>query len=685
VIIQGYDLPLVAHPDVGIPIYPHQAVMIDAWLQHEAFLLASKTGSGKTAAWVMAYLAHRRLATEQSVICVYPTNELIRDQERSIYDLVVNKQGLSCHIWAPDDSHYVPADVELVRIDAATLDRYRTAWRKEGVKTKGQAILRLLQTDRPKIVLTNPDTLYLLFTLRYSQSADALGTLQGYSTVVFDEFHLYTGIELAHALFMVHMARKLNTFRRVVLLSATPHPQVRHYIERLLSPYEIESVVQTDHPVVGSRRVTHQLEFTPQRIPTQEAGGVVRHARDLLLDLRGELERRRFLHADDASYVPAVVIVNSVVNAIDLEDSLRGAEFDQDEIVPMRGLIARTERRLNPRQLVVIGTSAVEVGVDFRTDYLLFEATDATSFMQRLGRAGRHGPGIVFLLGDAREYHAMLSLGHSIERTELEQAIFARYPQADARAWFIDTPLGAFTVMAQGGGILHRIEEDRRGDFSDKNRIREWVFATTREYAEVIGINKAMGAARGLYKQRNSDSFKWISDYEHLDRFRTSLPSITVMDRAEQRRGRAVYRYEVDIKTLLERAHDLHREGRDNVIDGYERYHPVHTNKNFKDMAAFEGHLLSTRDYLNELMVKRKTLEGNLSSVSHLLSLEDEPHVFVFVSPELVQDELDWRLATFAAGSHNPSYIVAFDGDALLLKEIYRRAKAARDNATKPL
>lgn len=676
-IIQGYDLPLVNHPGAKVPIYPHQAAMLDNWAQHEALLLTSKTGSGKTAAWMMAYLVHQHLPSEQNVVCVYPTNELIKDQERSIYDLIVNKQGLSCHVWSSDDAGYAPVDVELVRIDANTLDQYCAAWRTIGVRTKGQALLRLLQTDRPKIILTNPDTLFLLFALRYSQSADAVGALQGYRTVVFDEFHQYTGIELAHALFMVHMARELNTFKRVVLLSATPHPQVKDYVDRLLSPYTIDASTPTTYPIAGSRTVTHELDFQPQRVPSREAGGAVTHARNLLLELRTELEKRRLEHANDTSYVPAVVILNSVVSAIDLEDVLCGAGFERDEIVPMRGLMARSERRLNASQLLIIGTSAVEVGVDFRTDGLLFEASDAASFMQRLGRAGRHGPGVVYLLGDARECNALSSLGAVIDRDSFENAILDRYPQADARAWFVETRLGAFTAMMQASSVLYRIDKDRRGDFADKDRIRDWVFATTQSFADKMNL-QFLGYAKGLYKQRHSDAHKWIMDYEQLDRFRTSLPSVKVLDRAEQQRGRLVYEYEADIKTLLQRAHNLRHEGRKCVVDGYERYHPVHTNMTFKEMSDREGHLLSTRDYSGHLMLKRLTPEGKLDAVSHEMSRSDAPHVFVFVSRDFVEDELDWRLATFAAGAHNPRFIVAFDGDALLLKEIYRRKSEER-------
>ena len=79
--------------------------------------------------------------------------------------------------------------------------------------------------NKTKIIFTNPDILFLIFALRYR--AEALASLQGYQTLVVDEFHLYQGVEFAHALFMVHLARHLGMFERVVLLSATPDPEVK--------------------------------------------------------------------------------------------------------------------------------------------------------------------------------------------------------------------------------------------------------------------------------------------------------------------------------------------------------------------------------------------------------------------------------------------------------------------------
>lgn len=43
-----------------------------------------------------------------------------------------------------------------------------------------------------------------------------------------------------------------------------------------------------------------------------------------------------------------------------------------------------------PESVLIVATSAVDVGVDFRIHLLIFEASDSATFIQRLGRLGRH-------------------------------------------------------------------------------------------------------------------------------------------------------------------------------------------------------------------------------------------------------------------------------------------------------
>src|SRR2546421_4226342 len=54
------------------------------------------------------------------------------------------------------------------------------------------------------------------------------------------------------------------------------------------------------------------------------------------------------------------------------------------------GLTNRPERRAALEKQILVGTSTVDIGIDFRINYLVFEASNAGSFLQRFGRLGRH-------------------------------------------------------------------------------------------------------------------------------------------------------------------------------------------------------------------------------------------------------------------------------------------------------
>ncbi len=86
--------------------------------------------------------------------------------------------------------------------------------------------------------------------------------------------------------------------------------------------------------------------------------------------------------------------------------------------------------------------------------------------------------------------------------------------------------------------------------------------------------------------------------------------------------------------------------------------------------AAFEnnscGIIKMSGDYPDLTLMQR----GHKTWVSHLMTLGD--HIFVIV-PKIVEDELESRLRIFACGRH----LVAFDGAALLVNEIYHRLTVA--------
>ena len=103
-------LPLVQHPLVCSPLYHHQAIMFDEWKNHSTFLIATKTGTGKTAAAVLPILKYK-----ESAIMVYPTNELIRNQVAGVAN-IARMGGLNPCIYEPETTkeEFGKADVLLV-------------------------------------------------------------------------------------------------------------------------------------------------------------------------------------------------------------------------------------------------------------------------------------------------------------------------------------------------------------------------------------------------------------------------------------------------------------------------------------------------------------------------------------------------------------------------------------------
>lgn len=90
---------------------------------------------------------------------------------------------------------------------------------------------------------------------------------------------------------------------------------------------------------------------------------------------------------------------------------------------------------------------------------------------------------------------------------------------------------------------------------------------------------------------------------------------------------------------------------------------PVH--KMFSDDDC--GVILETKDYHdhpNKLLLYQ---DGQATPVSELMGREN--HIFTVVPRTVVEKDLDWRLPVFEAGP----YLLAFDGAALLLVELWRR------------
>jgi CRISPR-associated helicase Cas3 len=660
--VRELRLPLIEHSASCLPLYPHQVAMWEEWEKHSTMLLAARTGTGKTRAAVLPVLKRREWA-----VAIYPTNELVRDQVRAVAKFAA-EEAIRPLVWTPETwasadraESYSGADHVLVPVDGAMLDQWQEVMR---CKSRGETLRRLLDPDKPKVVFTNPDILFLILALQYH--AEPFEALRRYETLIMDEFHLYQGVELAHALVMVALARSFGIFRRLILLSATPHPEVREMLEKAISPSMIASRVPADHAHDRWRTAVHAVELTP----VQVAGGdPVEVLLSRIVALRPELERLRAASRDDG-YLPAVVILNSVLSAIRLEDRLVESGFPPDALAIIRGLSHRGIRETKGR-LLALGTSAIEVGVDFRCDYLLFEASEAASFLQRFGRVGRHRPGKAVVLVPPNAFQGMRGLRSEIDRAAFEERIYAWYPSAAARPWFAATVHGMITARALGENVIATVEKDGDARPEVVTHLRGRVGEALADHAKRLGCPAQNLQAKSAFERAaaGKPGARWIETYRRLNRFRTSLPSVRVHDFMEQSRSRRkeweLGEYDIDLATLLKRAVGLAWNEKLAMLTIREigKHRRVHASEIFSDHDC--GITLETKDFPSLLLYQ----DGEPTPASDLMGREN--HIFAVVARAAVQNEVDWRLPVFEAGK----YLVAFDGAALLLIELWQRAQ----------
>ena len=269
------------------------------------------------------------LTGKSAAVFVYPTNALIADQEASIRGLAENQLGMKTRVITPENVHGKDAgeDLELARIDAHQLELFRKALK---LNDKASALLRLLQPPGKgcKIILINPDILYLLYSLRYGRnSVEALAYLQHYQTMVIDEFHLYWGLELANILFLTYLARKMKAFKKILLLSATPDEGVMDLVARVMGdPEIITGKEDIAFPPAGEKIMTREILFTVEH----KGNDLVETILNYLQQVKEEIDQK-FEKNKAPSYIPAVVVVNSVVDAIRLEDFLINEGWDRSK------------------------------------------------------------------------------------------------------------------------------------------------------------------------------------------------------------------------------------------------------------------------------------------------------------------------------------------------------------------
>lgn len=379
-----YSSPALAlHENIKLPpgwtLSWHQAETVKALRDSkvEVVFNTAMTGDGKSLA---AFL--EVLQGDCNAIALYPTNELARDQETQTRKYIADFQP--------------PNNPRVTRLSGAELEIYAE---NEDI-SKGAAIAT--RTSQSEVLLTNPDIFHFLHRGAYiikGQKGDSPDKLWGridkdFDLFIFDEFHVYAAPQVAGMINTMLLIRATNRHKKFLFLSATPNEQLIQRFQdagfccQVISPLEQNKY---QFPETSEQQQKLSAEDWRQVARTIDLSFVslepVAKASETWLKENAESILQRFQQHPGSK---GAIILNSIAAV------KRLTPFFQSLLQPHgltasenTGLSGKTERERSLTADLVLGTSTIDVGVDFKINFLIFESSDAGNFIQRLGRLGR--------------------------------------------------------------------------------------------------------------------------------------------------------------------------------------------------------------------------------------------------------------------------------------------------------
>ena len=361
-------------PIVGVPqefsLREHQVKTYNAIRDPNVDVVfnTAMTGDGKSLA---AYLP--ALTEDKSILAMYPTNELITDQKRQIQDYCKwFMKSINCDTMFSDKLSELREDLKDLRGQKAAIEH--------------------LALKNP-ILLTNPDIFNLIANFHYLnpeyENPDQLvqHIIDYYDLFVFDEFHIYDVSQvisvLTTMLYFIEQGRGKFEQKKFVFLSATPNPLLLNCLKKANLRYEI--IEGCYHDALDSKvwsRICAPFDLHFHAAGRRPDEWVENHYQQIA-DWFAKNPNSR-----------GAIIVNSVAAAKQICSFLKERKEVGDfplSVGENTGLSNQEERHFALHKSdLLIGTSTVDVGVDFKINFLVFEAMDAGSWIQRLGRLGRH-------------------------------------------------------------------------------------------------------------------------------------------------------------------------------------------------------------------------------------------------------------------------------------------------------
>lgn len=447
ILVKGQTFPLLDVPDFKLPLLPHQAYAAD-WIDSDSksLIIQAPTGSGKTLAALSSVLRIASKNRKATATFLYPTNELIKNQVASM-SKSLTELGLKPRVFGV--SQYPgKEDYNIAIIEGTGEVLHALAFSNSGLgntrfRTFGSILANLLaHTAWIKILATNPDSLYLVISAKYGSSAQILTEIADADIFVIDEFHAYYGVSLANLIYTLKMIDLLGRSKRFIFLSATPSVNLFNIVKKMFGEVNIVKLsdlatqqqrqsLNLNHNECGARKVSHDVRLS--LLPARSIDNI-EYLRNLVLQIVNKTNK-------DNETVPCVLILNSVLDAVSIARVLENSGL---QVSQAHGLIPKHQRKIHGD--VVVGTSAIELGIDFQAHSVIFEGKDASSFLQRFGRVGRHFEGNA--IGFVPERILQNGLSSRFEREDFEKYVNDVLINNDNYAEFIESQVGMELLSA---------------------------------------------------------------------------------------------------------------------------------------------------------------------------------------------------------------------------------------------
>jgi CRISPR-associated endonuclease/helicase Cas3 len=354
-----------------VQLSEHQLRTFEALIDSnvDVVINTAMTGDGKSLAAYLPTLVLR----DHRAFGMYPTIELSRDQERQFTDYckqfgrTIRRESL----WGAKLGERV--------------EQY------PHFKRRGEALAELF--NNYEVLLTNPDIFNLVMNYRYESGLFSNQELPyslatNFNDFIFDEFHIFSMPQIIAALTAMVFFRCYRgddwERPRFLFSSATTDPTLIDMITCSGLNAKVISGVYANEPTAGYRPVLH-----PATLNVHQCGE--REDAEQWIAFHLETIATHWSQAQDPR-PKGVIIVNSVAAARRIVTLLRNT-LTKDRGISIgenSGLVDDMRRAAALHTCdIVVGTSTIDVGVDFNISFLIFESTDGGSFLQRLGRLGR--------------------------------------------------------------------------------------------------------------------------------------------------------------------------------------------------------------------------------------------------------------------------------------------------------